>query len=158
HSDAVLSVNFSPDGRVLASGGLDGTVRLWDMATSKEMKVLRGHTNMVADVAFRGDGRLLASAGGVWDPYTNKYKAGEVVILWEVSTGRQWVTLRGHTDSIWSLCFSPDGRTLATASLDGTVKLWEVASGKERATLQGHTDGVSAVTFLPDGKTLASGG
>src|SRR5262249_43242926 len=67
-------------------------------------------------------------------------------------------TLQGHTDLIWSLSFSPDGRTLATASWDGTVKLWEVASGRERATLRGHTGPVWSVTFLPDGRTLASGG
>src|SRR5262249_4695131 len=93
--------------------------------------------------------RLLASARGVIDSETLGWKSGEV-ILWEMSIGRPWVTLRGHTSVIWSLSFSPDGRTLATASGDKTIKLWEVASGKERATLRGHTKGVAAVTFLTD--------
>src|SRR5690348_14307302 len=65
-------------------------------------------------------------------------------------------TLRGHTNRVVSVAYSPDGKTLASASYDGTLKLWDVTTGKERATLKGHTGCVGSVAFNPDGKTLAS--
>src|SRR4051794_25806481 len=66
-------------------------------------------------------------------------------------------TLKGHADTVYSLAYSQDGKTLASGSRDKTIKLWDVATGKERATLEGHTDCVCAVAYSPDGKTLASG-
>src|SRR5262245_45484368 len=66
-------------------------------------------------------------------------------------------TLKGHTKAVVCVAYSPDGKTLASGSLDTTVKLWDVRTGKERATLKGHTDKVWSVAFSPDGKTLASG-
>ena len=66
-------------------------------------------------------------------------------------------TLKGHTSSVYSVAFAPDGKTLATGSRDGTVKLWDITTGKELATLKGHTEDVSSVAFAADGKTLATG-
>src|ERR1700681_3160439 len=66
-------------------------------------------------------------------------------------------TLKGHTDRVISVAYSPDGKTLASGSSDTTIKLWDVATGKEKATLSGHTNHVGDVVFSPDGKTLASG-
>ena len=66
-------------------------------------------------------------------------------------------TLKGHTSWVRSIAFSPDGKTLASASSDSTIKLWDVATGKEQATLEGHTNVVHSVAYSPDGKTLASG-
>ena len=80
----------------------------------------------------------------------------EPVKLWDVATGQETVTLKGHT-SVYSVAFSPDGARIASASSDRTVKLWDAATGQETVTLKGHTDGVYSVAFSPDGKRIASG-
>jgi WD40 repeat protein len=76
--------------------------------------------------------------------------------LWDAATGHPLATLTGHTSSVYAVVFSPDGKTLATASADHTARLWDAATGHPLATLPGHTDRVSAVVFSPDGKTLAT--
>jgi tetratricopeptide (TPR) repeat protein len=100
-------------------------------------------------VAFSPDGRQLASAGGA------SQNLGEVK-LWDAATGRELCPLRGHTDLVEGVAFSPDGR-LATASLDRTIKLWDTATGHEVCTLRGHTSGVLCVAFSPDGRRIVSG-
>jgi WD40 repeat protein len=144
HSESVNSVAFSPDGRLLASGSGDWTIKLWDVATGSEVRTLRGHTGGVNSVAFSPDGRLLASSSGE-------------IKLWDVASGREVRTLSGHTNGVTSVAFSPDGRLLASSSDDKTIKLWDVATGSEVRTLTGHTDHVWSVAFSPDGRLLASG-
>ena len=141
-----LTVAWSPDGAWLASGHDEGSIRLWDSASSLEIYRLQGHTGGVRSVAFSPDGRRLAS--GARD---------QTVRLWDVATGREQARLTGHTDAVWSVAFSPDGRRLASGAEDHTVRLWEVATGREQARLTGHTGGVRSVAFSPDGRRLASG-
>ena len=142
----VLSVSFSPDGRTLASGLLDDTIRLWDVETEKEKATLTGHTDSVLSVSFSPDGRTLTSGS-----------VDAIIDLWDVLTGKEKAELEGHTASVLSVSFSPDGRTLASGSGDDTIRLWDVETEKEKATLTGHTDVVLSVSFSPDGRTLASG-
>ena len=104
HRHWVKAVAFSPDGRLLASGGNDKTVRLWDPATGEHRRTLTGHTGSVSAVAFSPDGRLLASGGG-----------DRTVRLWDPATGEHRRTLTGHSGRpCVGVAFSPDGRLLAS--------------------------------------------
>ncbi|MEX2666875.1 caspase family protein [Candidatus Uabimicrobium amorphum] len=158
HTYPVLSVAFSPDGKTLASasGGCNtpglggpggGSVRLWDVATGKEITKITGHTNHVKSVAFSPDGKTLASGSD-----------DKTVRLWDVATGKKIHKITGHTNRVNSVAFSPNSKTLASGSDDKTVRLWDVTSGKQIRKITGHTRPVKSVAFSPDGKTIASGG
>jgi WD40 repeat protein len=151
----VSSVCWSPDGTRLASASDDETIKVWDAHTGQEQLTARGHTAPVYSVCFSPDGRRLASASGVWDQQKQKWTSGEVKV-WDAWTGQQTLSLRGHTAAVYSVCWSPDGRRLASASQDRTVKVWEAQTGQELLTLEGHKDWVDHVCFSPDGRRLAS--
>ncbi len=140
------TVCFSPDGRLLAAGGEDGVVRLWRVATGRQMAALRGHAGAVYAVAFSPDGASLASAS-----------QDKTVRLWRVATGQEKAQLEGHAGPVYDVSFSPNGAALASASADKTIKLWDLASGRQTATLQGHSGAVHSVCFSLNGIALASG-
>ncbi|ARV61578.1 serine/threonine protein kinase [Nostocales cyanobacterium HT-58-2] len=146
HSSDVNSVAFSPNGKLLASGSDDDTIKLWDLANKQEIRALKEHSGWVWAVAFSPDGKTLASAS-----------ADKTIKLWNVQTGKEIRTLEGHSAGVSSIAFSADGKTLASGSLDKTIKLWNLETGKEIRTFTGHSKAVACVAFAPDGATLASG-
>ncbi|WP_217241591.1 helix-turn-helix domain-containing protein [Streptomyces sp. AC555_RSS877] len=148
----VGSVVFSPNGDTLATGSSDGTVHLWNLATRRNRATFDGHGS-VTSLAISPDGTILAVGGyGETDP---NHQITRVTRLRDLSTGRTFATLNGHTGGI--MAFSPDGETIATGGSDGTARLWDVPTGRAKATLTGHTSSVTSVAFSPDGRTLATG-
>src|SRR5262249_36988039 len=117
----VLTLAFAADGKTLASGGRDGTIRLWDFAAAKELRRIEAHPgNWVMSVAFAPDGKTVASAA-----------QDNTIRRWDVATGKEIDPPGGHTYWIFSAALTPDGKLLATGSADGTIRLWKADTGEE---------------------------
>jgi WD40 repeat protein len=143
HKEAVKSLTFSPDGRLLATASGDGAVALWDVTTGQEVRALKGHAGAVTAVAFSPDGKHLATAG-----------ADRTARLWDAASGEVARTLRGHEGAVHHVAFAPDGRTVATAGEDRRAVLWDVATGKQRFAAEGAGPAL-ALAYSPDGRVLA---
>lgn len=146
HSGAVMGLDVSPDGRVLATAGIDRTVRLWDAVRQRELRVLQGHNKPLRQVRFSPNGDLLASAG-----------LDGITRIWRVESGNLFHATEGPSP-VEGLAFSSDGQRLATSHWDGAIRIWEVSTGQLQRTLTGHYARVYSISFAPDGRSLASVG
>jgi WD40 repeat protein/tRNA A-37 threonylcarbamoyl transferase component Bud32 len=146
HDGAIFHLAYSPDGRYLASGSADRSVKLWDARSYAEVKSLRGHAGMIYGLAFRPDSKRLATVA-----------EDSTVKVWEVGSGEDLLTLRGHTAEIACVAFFPDGQQLVSAGLDRTLRVWDAQKPQEARRLKVHAGPVTSIAFSPDGRWLVSG-
>ncbi len=143
----ITTIVVAPDGTWLATGGVDGTVHIWDVTSGKQRATRGGHAGPVMAMAAAPDGSWLAVA----------FSDG-MVRIWDLATGKEQTVLPGHGDWVTAVAVAPDGRWLAAASNDGTVSIWDVAAGRSRAKLTERAIQVDAIAALPDGRSLVTGG
>jgi dipeptidyl aminopeptidase/acylaminoacyl peptidase len=184
YGGAYHTATFSPDGRHIAAASARDQVAIWDANSGQQLMVFTGHRNEVIDVAFSPDGKWLASSGRegarVWNRGTgnesfailnkgwlsrvgfspdSRYVAAlgsGIMVIWDVVNGQEMRVVRTNAGTETSVVFRPDGRLLATASTDRTIRLWDAPNGQERMVLREHTSPVHCLAFSPDGKYLAS--
>jgi WD40 repeat protein len=187
HMGEVKCLILGPGGtNQLISGGVDATIRVWDVATGEVLRKLVGHTSYINALIISPNGKNLISAGAdetirIWnletgentqmlqdDSFVNTVvvspdgkilasgNANGTIRLWNLTTGQEIATLTGHESAVNSLVYSPDGKVLVSGSADSTVKLWDTKTGSVVHTLTGHTSYVNAVAVGPDGRTVMS--
>lgn len=145
HLSDIWTVKFSPDGKWLASGSVDSTIKIWNKENGQVILTIK-QPEGITSIDFSPDGNYLASAS-----YDAKIR------VWKLPEGLFVKELIGHTGTVWSVNFSPDGKTIASCGEDATIKLWNVETGQIARTLKGHTLTVWDVKFSPDGNYIASG-
>jgi WD40 repeat protein len=146
HGSRILCMAYSPDGSIIAAGGGDDPVRLWNAQTGKEERTLKD--TWTHAIAFSPKGDVLATAG-----------AFKVIQLWNPATGQKLRDLKGHTGTVKTLAFSSDGTLLVSAGQDRVVRVWEVGNGKPGDPLfEGSADEVNAAVFGPQARSVTAGG
>ncbi|MFV1968831.1 MAG: protein kinase [Pirellulaceae bacterium] len=146
----ILSVAWSANGRFLAAGSRNGTVRIWDTGTGQEICTLRGHEGMAYSVAWSPDSRNLAVGS------SNGHNLTGEVIVWNTSLRKRMFTLRGHARPVQAVAWSPDGQRLASGSDDQSIRVWDLPATQEALVLRSRNGGIRAVAWSPDGQKLAA--
>ena len=147
HPTAVWAVKVSKDGKLAATAGYDGLVKLWDLPARTLKADLKKHKGWVRSLDFSPDGTMLATAG-----------EDGTVVLWSTADGKEIKTIAAHGGPVTAVGFAPDGGTIATGGGDKLVKLWDAVTGNEKGKLEGHGDALWAVAYSPDGSKLATAG
>jgi len=157
HQGYVISADFSPDGKKTVTASYDGTARIWDAETGKEIHRLKGHTswaswwmgetNDINSAAFSADGKKIVTAG---DDGTAR--------IWDAETGQQLKKLEQYMDWVLTAAFSPDGKKVVVTGHDKDALVFDADSGQLIKILSGHANGVCSAVFSPDGKTILTGG
>ncbi len=147
HSNWILSIAFNPDGKTIASGSRDKTIKIWDLKTGKEIRTLWGHHNWVWSVNYSPDGKVLVSGSG-----------DKTIKIWQIPSGKIIRNLTDHTGPIYATAVSSDGLTIASGSGDKSIKIWQIGQSEPIHTLTRHLFWIRCVAISPDGQFLASGG
>lgn len=151
HYESVKAVAFTPDGKFLLTGSRDKSIKLWEVATGRELRSYLGHQSTVNDIAISSDGKFFISSS-----------ADKTAKMWNISSGELLKTFEGNTDYLTSVALSHNDKLLITAGFDWEAKLWDVATGELLKNFKVNPDkgigyGVNAV-FSPDDKRVAIGG
>jgi eukaryotic-like serine/threonine-protein kinase len=146
HSDQVLAVSWSRDGRHVASASWDKTVKVWDTTTGNHVYTYHGHSDLVTSVTWSPDGTSIASGS-----------SDKSVRVWNASTGALLYAYRGHTGGVTAVEWSPDGKRIASGSTDKSVQIYDAPTGSHLSTYHGHTGEITAVAWFPDSTYIASG-
>lgn len=151
HESFINTIAVSPDGKTVASGGHDYSLRLWNVETGEQLKNSKStqSSGVVKDVAFLPDGKRLLVGGGLT-------RGMQRLAIWDVETWRPTVKFEGHDHTINTVAVSPDGNLAASGSNDATARIWDIATGKELHKLTAHTNAVLDIAFSSDGSTLAT--
>lgn len=155
----VSSAAVSPDSRHIVTGCEDGTAKIWDAATGRELFTIDVPGGLVMSMAWSPDGTQIVTGGGPWGPDQHV----GVLKTWDAATGKLLFDFRGHADCVWNVAYSPDGLRIVSAAGSwgygrGEVKVWSAATGQEEFTLPKQTDRVMGATFSPDGGRIATCG
>lgn len=147
HSSWVSAVAFNPQLRLLASGGLDDTIHLWDLKTGRLMRSLKGHSKGINDLSFHPRGQLLVSCSD-----------DNTIRIWQITTGQTVHVMRGHHHDITSLAVGRRGQLLISGSEDRTLGVWNLDQGSFTKWLSGNAGMIRCVAITPDEKRVVSGG
>jgi len=143
---SILCLAFSDNGKLLATGDVNGEIHLWQVDNGQVVLKCKGHAGWVHSISFSPDGKMLCSGS-----------SDHTVKLWDMFDGSCLKTLTGHDQRVRSVAFSPDGKFIASGSSDATIRLWDTNTGDCLQVLQGHENFIWSVAFSPDGRLIASG-